>query len=178
MDIKGKNENNLYSVLMSLYKKEHPDYVTVFFSPCVAKRTEASKNPNIEYVLSFEELGAWFVALNIQVGQCEESEFSKESSAQARNFALTGGVAQAVNSLLNDKDKATAHVINGLDKAGIRDLKKFAKNAKCEFGNLIEVMACPGGCLGGSNTINAYRQASKQLGAYVEQSPDINDVLK
>jgi len=27
MDIKGKNENNLYSVLMSLYKKEHPDYL-------------------------------------------------------------------------------------------------------------------------------------------------------
>lgn len=161
-----------------LLKKEHPEYVTVFFSPCVAKRTEASKNPNINFVLSFEELGAWFVALNIQVGQCEESEFAKESSAQARNFAVTGGVAQAVNSLLEDKDKANAYVINGLDKAGIRDLKKFAKNGKCELGNLIEVMACPGGCLGGSNTINAYRQASKQLGSYVEKSPGIKDVLK
>ena len=161
-----------------LLKKEHPEYITVFFSPCVAKRTEASKNPNIDYVLSFEELGAWFVALNIQVGQCEESEFAKESSAQARNFAVTGGVAQAVNSLLEDKDKANAYVINGLDKAGIRDLKKFAKNGKCELGNLIEVMACPGGCLGGSNTINAYRQASKQLGSYVEKSPEIKDVLK
>ena len=161
-----------------LLKKEHPEYVTVFFSPCVAKRTEASKNPNINFVLSFEELGAWFVALNIQVGQCEESEFAKESSAQARNFAVTGGVAQAVNSLLEDKDKANAYVINGLDKAGIRDLKKFAKNGKCELGNLIEVMACPGGCLGGSNTINAYRQASKQLGSYVEKSPEIKDVLK
>ena len=161
-----------------LLKKEHPEYVTVFFSPCVAKRTEASKNPNINFVLSFEELGAWFVALNIQVGQCEESEFAKESSAQARNFAVTGGVAQAVNSLLDDKDKANAYVINGLDKAGIRDLKKFAKNGKCELGNLIEVMACPGGCLGGSNTINAYRQASKQLGSYVEKSPEIKDVLK
>lgn len=161
-----------------LLKKEHPEYITVFFSPCVAKRTEASKNPNIDFVLSFEELGAWFVALNIQVGQCEESEFAKESSAQARNFAITGGVAQAVNSLLDDKDKANAYVINGLDKASIRDLKKFAKNGKCELGNLIEVMACPGGCLGGSNTINAYRQASKQLGSYVEKSPEIKDVLK
>lgn len=161
-----------------LVKKEHPDYVTVFFSPCVAKRTEASKNPNIDYVLSFEELGAWFVALNIQVAECEESEFKVKSSAQARNFALTGGVANAVNSLLEDKDKATPYVINGLDKASIRDLKKFAKNGKCELGNLIEVMACPGGCLGGSNTINAYRQASKQLGAYVEQSPEIKNVVK
>ena len=128
--------------------------------------------------MSFEELGAWFVALNIQVAECGESDFKTESSAQSRNFAVTGGVAQAVNSLLNDKDKAQPYVINGLDKSGIRDLKKFAKNGKCELGDLIEVMACPGGCLGGSNTINSYRQASKQLGAYVEQSPQIKDIVK
>ncbi len=160
-----------------IVKKEHPDYLTVFFSPCVAKRTEASKNPNIDYVLSFEELGAWFVARNIQVAECKGSNFKTESSAQARNFAVTGGVAQAVNSLLDDKHKATPYVINGLDKASIRDLKKFAKNGKCELGNLIEVMACPGGCLGGSNTINSYKQATKQLGAYVEQSPEIKDII-
>lgn len=158
-----------------LVKSEHPDYVTVFFSPCVAKRTEASKNPNIDYVLSFEELGAWFVALNIQVGECEESEFKTQSSAQGRNFAITSGVSKAVNSLLESNDKATAYVINGLDKTGIRDLKKFAKNGKCEFGNLIEVMACQGGCLGGLNTINSFRQASKQLNDYVEQSHDIGE---
>jgi len=156
-----------------LLKKENPNYVTVFFSPCVAKRTEASKNPNIDYVLSFEELGAWFVALNIQIADCKESEFKAESSAQGRNFAITGGVAKAVNSLLDGKDKANPYVINGLDKTSIRDLKKFAKNGKCELGNLIEVMACNGGCLGGLNTINSYRQASKQLGAYVSKSPNL-----
>ena len=161
-----------------LVKKENPECITVFFSPCVAKRTEASKNPNIDYVLSFEELGAWFVALNVQVSECEGSEFEKESSAQGRNFAITGGVAQAVNSLLEDNDKANAYIINGLDKSAIRDLKKFAKNGKCELGNLIEVMACPGGCLGGSNTINSYKQASKQLGTYVEQSKEIKEIIK
>jgi len=161
-----------------LVKKEHPDALTVFFSPCVAKRREAMQNPNIDFVLSFEELGAWFVALNIQVGNCEESEFKKESSAQARNFAVTGGVADAVNTLLPEDKKAKAHIINGLDKQAIRDLKKFAKNGKCELGNLIEVMACPGGCLGGSNTINSYRPALKQLSGYVENSPEIKDIIK
>ncbi len=161
-----------------IVKKENPDSVTVFFSPCVAKRREAMKNPNIDYVLNFEELGAWFVALGIQVAECEESEYAQESSAQARNFAITGGVAAAVNSLLDEGEKANAYVINGLDKAAIRDLKKFAKNGKCELGNLIEVMACPGGCIGGSSTINAYRQASKQLDEYVKSSPEIKDVLK
>ncbi len=161
-----------------LVKKEQPDALTVFFSPCVAKRREAMQNPNIDFVLSFEELGAWFVARNIQVANCEKSEFKKESSAQARNFAVTGGVADAVNSLLDENKKAKAHVINGLDKQAIRDLKKFAKNGKCELGNLIEVMACPGGCLGGSNTINSYRQALKQLSGYVENSPEIKEIIQ
>ncbi|MBQ8459408.1 4Fe-4S binding protein [bacterium] len=161
-----------------IVKKQNPDAITVFFSPCVAKRREAMQNPNIDYVLNFEELGAWFVALNIQVAQCEGEEFAQESSAQARNFAVTGGVAQAVNALLEDGQKAQAHVINGLDKAAIRDLKKFAKNGKCELGNLIEVMACPGGCLGGSSTINSYKPALKQLTNYVNESPEISSIVK
>lgn len=161
-----------------LVKRENPDAVTVFFSPCVAKRREAMKNPNIDFVLNYEELGSWFVALQVQVGECEGSEYGEQASAQARNFGITGGVAEAVNSLLDDDEKAKAHIINGLDKAQIRDLKKFAKNGKCEFGDLIEVMACPGGCLGGSSTINAFKPAQKQLSEYVNSSKHIKDVIK
>ena len=161
-----------------IVKKETPEAITVFFSPCVAKRREALQNKNIDYVLNFEELGAWFIALNVQVSTCDEAEFRKASSAQARNFANTGGVAGAVNSLLDDDKKATPYVIDGLNKQSIRDLKKFAKNGKCELGNLIEVMACTGGCLGGSSTINAYKPALKQLNTYVSESPEIKDVLK
>ena len=80
--------------------------------------------------------------------------------------------------MLDENEKAQAHVINGIDKAGIRDLKKFAKNGRCELGNLIEVMACPGGCIGGSSTINSYKQAAKQLDAYVKSSPDIKEIVK
>ena len=161
-----------------LVKKENPDAVTVFFSPCVAKRREAMKNPNIDFVLNYEELGAWFVALSIQVGECKASEFEKESSAEARNYGVTGGVAAAVNSLLDEGKKAKPYVINGLDKGQIKDLKKFAKNEKCEFGNLIEVMACPGGCLGGSSTINAFKPAQKQISEYVEKSKSIKDIVE
>src|SRR5574344_1521248 len=158
-----------------IVKKDMPNALTVFFSPCVAKRREALQNPNIDYVLNYEELGAWFIALNVEVSTCDETEFRKESSAQGRNFAVTGGVAGAVNALLDDKDKATPYVINGLDKQAIRDLKKFAKNGKCELGNLIEVMACPEGCLRRSSTVNAYKSALKQLTTYVNESPEIRD---
>lgn len=153
-----------------IVKKEHPDAVTVFFSPCNAKRKEAMQNPNVDFVLNYEELGAWFVALGVQVSECGEVEFKTEASAEARNYAVTGGVAKAVQTLLPEHIPAYPVVINGLDKQSIRDLKKYAKNGVCELGNLIEVMACPGGCLGGNGTVNAYKQALKQLTGYVNES--------
>ena len=68
-----------------------------------------------------------------------------------------------------------ACIIDGLNKQTIRDLKKYAKSGACELGNLIEVMACTGGCLGGSSTINNYKPALKQLTNYVNESPAIKD---
>ena len=159
-----------------IVKKENPDAVTVFFSPCNAKRKEAMKNPNVDFVLNYEELGAWFIALGVQVSECGEVAFKTEASAEARNYAVTGGVAKAVQTMLPEHIPAYPVVINGLDKQAIRDLKKYAKSGECELGNLIEVMACPGGCLGGNGTVNAYKQALKQLTNYVNESkPLVNE---
>ncbi len=153
-----------------IVKREHPDAITVFLSPCVAKRREALKNPNVDYVINYEELGAWMVALGIQVAECQESEFKNEASAEARNYAVIGGVAKAVQTLLPEEIPAHPVIIDGLNKQSIRDLKKYAKNGMCELGNLIEVMACQGGCLGGNATVNAYKPALKQLTNYVNSS--------
>ena len=159
-----------------IVKKEHPDSVTVFFSPCNAKRKEAMQNPNVDFVINYEELGAWFVALGVQVSECGEVEFKAEASAEGRNYAVTGGVAKAVQTMLPEHLPTYPVVINGLDKQSIRDLKKYAKNGVCELGNLIEVMACPGGCLGGNGTVNSYKQALKQLTGYVNESkPLVNE---
>lgn len=161
-----------------IVKRENPDAVTVFFSPCVAKRKEAMSNDNVDYVLNYDELGAWMIALNIQVNSCKESEFSREASAEGRNYAVTGGVAQAVQTLLPEEIPAHPVIINGIDKQAIRDLKKYAKSGMCELGNLIEVMACQGGCLGGNATLNQYKPALKQLTNYVANSKSITDMVK
>lgn len=160
-----------------IVKREHPDALTVFFSPCVAKRTEAMQNPNVDYVLNYKELGAWFIAKDIQVAECSESEFKTEASAEGRNYAVTGGVAKAVQSLLPEEIPAHAVIIDGLNKQTVKDLKKYAKNGMCELGNLIEVMSCTGGCLGGNSTFNGYKYASKQLKTYVDSSKSITNTV-
>ena len=158
-----------------IVKKEHPDAITVFFSPCVAKKREALNDSHVDYVLNYEEIGAWMVALNIQVAECDESEFAAESSAEGRNFCVTGGVAKAVQALLPEEIPAHPVIIDGLTKQSVRDLKKYAKNGVCDLGNLIEIMACTGGCLGGNSTVNAFKPALKQVTGYVNESKSIKD---
>src|SRR5574344_705258 len=159
-----------------IVKREHPDAITVFFSPCVAKRREALQDKNVDYVLNYEEVGAWLIAFNVQVQTCDEKPFNAEASAEGRNYAVTGGVAGAVQKMLPEDLPCHPVIINGLDKQSIRDLKKYAKNGMCDLGNLIEVMACPGGCLGGNGTVNNYKSALKQLTDYVGKSKSIVDM--
>ncbi len=160
-----------------LVKKQIPDAVTVFVSPCVAKRAEGFENDNVNYVMSFEELGALFVAKKIEILNCEETKFDKESSKQARNFGLSGGVAESVKKSLRDEASVKPHVINGLNKESIRDLKKFATNGECCEGcNLVEVMCCEGGCIAGNATMNNQRTAKKLIDELSSKSDDIEKI--
>ena len=161
-----------------IVKKENPDAITVFFSPCVAKKREALQNPNVDYVLNYEEIGAWMIALGIQVAECAESEFKTQASAEGRNYCVTGGVAKAVQTLLPEHIPAHVVLVDGLTKQSVRDLKKYAKNGMCDLGNLIEVMACTGGCLGGNSTVNAMKPALKQVNAYVSESKSIKEQVE
>ena len=160
-----------------IVKKEHPDAVTVFVSPCVAKRAESYENPNVDYVLNYEELGALFIATKIQITELEGGKYPVESSKQARNFGVTGGVAESVKASLKDEEAIKPLVINGLNKDSIRQLKKFATCGSCDEGcNLVEVMCCEGGCIGGNATINNQKTAKKQLENLLNESHDIDKI--
>lgn len=156
-----------------LVKKEHPDSISVFFTPCSAKRKEVQENPLIDYVISFEELGAWFIAAKTEVLECDNLEFKNEASKEGREYGISGGVAKAVQKLVDEEIILKAHCISGLNKESIKQLKKYAKTGECEFGNLIEVMACEGGCIAGNAAINSLKTASKQIFAYGENSKSI-----
>ena len=159
-----------------LVKKKYPDSVTVFVSPCVAKRAESFENENVNFVMSFEELGALFVARQVEITNCDETEFDKESSKQGRCFGLSGGVAQSVKSSLNDENAIKPYIINGLDKDSIRELKSFAKSGVCEGCNIIEVMCCEGGCIGGNAAMNNQKTAKKLIDKLADSSSDIQKI--
>lgn len=161
-----------------IVKEKYPDAVTVFISPCSAKRKEVMENPECDYLINFEELGSILVAMKIEVNNLEDTVFETESSKEGRNFPISGGVAEAVRSALELKGEnveVRPCVIDGLNKQSIRDLKNFAKNSACPNGNLVEVMSCPGGCIGGNSSLNAQRKAQKQVNEYADLGKPVVD---
>ena len=136
-------------------KKEYPSSITVFISPCVAKRGEALANSNVDYVITCEELGALFVARKIDITSCAPEKFSHTPSKHGRNFAVSSGVVTSVQAVCkNNCPHLKPVVISGVNKQIVKDLKKYAATGSCDQGNLIEVMMCDGGCVGGNATIN------------------------
>jgi len=168
----SETQTPLYYITEKI-KKEISDSITVFVSPCSAKRKEAAENKNVDYVLNFEELGAIFVGKKIEIMNCEEAKFDTESSKQARNFAVSGGLSESIQKRLENNDLLKPCIINGLNKETIYRLKKYAKERTCPDGNLIEVMCCEEGCIGGNATINPTKIAKRILGNFSLKSNDI-----
>lgn len=148
-----------------MVKQEDPNCKAVFIGPCLAKRVEAEYDPNVDYVLTFEEIGAIFVASQINVEECESEEFSKLSRAQGRQFPISGGVAGAVASLIGDKADYRPEKIDGLNKENIKLLKRYATKG-CD-NNMIEVMCCEGGCIAGPGCVALPKKATRAVETYV-----------
>lgn len=148
-----------------MVKQEDPNCKAVFIGPCLAKRVEAEYDPNVDYVLTFEEIGAIFVASQINVEECESEEFSKLSRAQGRQFPISGGVAGAVASLIGDKADYRPEKIDGLSKENIKLLKRYATKG-CD-NNMIEVMCCEGGCIAGPGCVALPKKATRAVETYV-----------
>ena len=155
-------------------KQNEPDAITVFISPCSAKRVEVFEDNFIDYVMNFEELGALFIAKKIEILDYSEAYFEKECLEKARNFAFSGGVAQAIESNFIKQDTIKSCILNGLNKENIKFLKKIAKEKKCDEGNFIEVMCCENGCIGGNATINNPKTAKRLISDFAKQKDSSN----
>ena len=133
--------------------------------------------PAVDFVITTNELGQFLKAKGIELKNCQESDFDKlmgQSSGAARLFGTTGGVSEAtlryhahlhgqklaepviqelrgfentreINFTIAGKEIKIL-VVYGLQNAGLV-LKDKELREKYHF---IEVMTCPGGCIGGA----------------------------
>ena len=139
-------------------KEKYPDAEVVFIGPCLAKRHEADSVPEVDYVMSFEELGAFMVAYDIDVANCPEKTLNAKVTKFGRGFAQAGGVRAAVVNTAGDGFTTTS--IEGLDKKNQALLKAMAKKPEAQF---VEVMACDGGCINGPCSLAPLTLAKRQI---------------
>jgi len=126
--------------------------------------------------MTYEEIGALLEARNIRPETCEETPLNPEISGAARYYGVTGGVAQAVEQALNGKRAIKKLTLNGLDKKAMLLLNAYAKGTG-DF-QLLEVMSCKGGCIGGPCTLKKQADVIKPIQEIVAQSPHVKDALE
>lgn len=151
----------------------------VAIMPCVAKKAEAKRpefapagTPQVNAVLTTQELIKMVGTAGIVFSELEEEIFDMPfgfSTGSGQIFGVTGGVTEAVLRDL-EVDNVAFTQVRGM--AGVREVqvekdgtmlkaavvhglgnaKKFLKRLEedKEQYHIVEVMACPGGCIGGA----------------------------
>ncbi|MBQ2879620.1 MAG: ferredoxin, partial [Anaerotignum sp.] len=127
----------------------------VYIGSCTAQKVEI-KGPDIkgvvDYVLTFEELRAVLDGKGVDLSHLPEQN-AGEPSSYGRSFARTGGVLESIRRVAKLEGLNTE--INPLRCDGMDECMKAMKLAS--FGrlseNLIEGMACKGGCTNGAASI-------------------------
>ena len=130
-------------------KKKYPDAKVVFVGPCIAKRKEAQRDEEVDYVMTFDEVGSLMEAFDINTEFVQPYPMQVSTVREAQGFAQAGGVTAAVKAFL--KMEVNGIQIADLNKKNIAALRAYAKTGKVPA-KFIEVMACEGGCITGPAT--------------------------
>ena len=156
-----------------LMKKEFPNCKVVFVGPCAAKKLEAIRadiRSDVDFVLTFEELQGMFEAKQIDFATIPDGETMNRGSASGRGFAVSGGVAKAVEELIRQTNPEVT--VNTARAEGLRDCRKLMALAKAGKydGYLLEGMACPGGCVAGAGTLLPVELAANVVTRYQNEA--------
>lgn len=154
-------------------KKRDPNCKIVFIGPCISKKLEAMQDnvkDYVDFVITYEELMGMFVAEDVDPQSLPTREVEDDASQTGRNYAVSGGVAQAVVKRIHELDPSREVKVEGAEE--LANCVKLVKQAKVGLkkGMLLEGMACAGGCIGGPGTMVTVQRAKKDVEAFSKAS--------
>ncbi len=155
-------------------KKLHPDAITVFIGPCMAKKKEAREEDiadAVDYVLTFQETLKLFEAVNLNPAELPEDE-REHSSKAGRIYARTSGVSEAVAETVAQLSPEKKIPVKAKQADGVkacRELIEKIKNKETD-GNFFEGMACNGGCVGGPRALLPKEEGKALVNAYAKEA--------
>ena len=164
------------SYFAEMYEIHKEKIISVSLTPCISKKYERSLYPDTDYVITTSELILMIQELGIDFQNLEDAAFDKllgKGSGGGLIFGVSGGVMESILRTayyMVNKEKAPEQFYEFLEIRGEKDIKEAIVDMK-EFKlkiavvnkvstieknydklknyDFIEVMSCPGGCIGG-----------------------------
>lgn len=164
------------SYFAEMYEIPKEKIISVSLTPCISKKYERSLYPDTDYVITTSELILMIQELGIDFQNLEDAAFDKllgKGSGGGLIFGVSGGVMESILRTayyMVNKEKAPEQFYEFLEIRGEKDIKEATVDMK-EFKlkiavvnkvstieknydklknyDFIEVMSCPGGCIGG-----------------------------
>ena len=164
------------SYFAEMYEIHKEKIISVSLTPCISKKYERSLYPDTDYVITTSELILMIQELGIDFQNLEDAPFDKllgKGSGGGLIFGVSGGVMESILRTayyMVNKEKAPEQFYEFLEIRGEKDIKEATVDMK-EFKlkiavvnkvstieknydklknyDFIEVMSCPGGCIGG-----------------------------
>lgn len=151
-------------------KSMHPDALTVFIGPCLAKKSEAREKDvagAVDFVLTFQEVEDIFKIMDVNPAAFDESE-KDHSSRAGRAYAHTGGVSEAVRLTLDRLNPDRKISIRTQQADGIPACKAMINDLLSgnTSSNFFEGMGCVGGCVGGPRAMIPREQGRVNVERY------------
>lgn len=159
------------AVLASEVKGADQMAFTVFIGPCLGKKGEAAKLPQVDAVLTFEELACLLVARDINLAAASTIGDLQDAGPMGRGFAKSGGVTAALMAALPDNcHPPLVKRANGLQEAV--SICKDLAGGKLDA-SFIEGMGCEGGCIAGPGTLINPLVAEKLLDRFCQAPVEV-----
>ena len=164
------------SYFAEMYEIPPEKIISVSLTPCISKKYERVLYPDTDFVITASELVLMLQTLGIDFSKLSDQEFDKllgKGSGGGLIFGVSGGVMESILRTayyMINKEKAPAQFYEFKEIRGDAAIKEAVVDMnKCQLHiaavskvatvtehydkllkyDFIEVMACPGGCIGG-----------------------------
>ncbi len=174
------NITNIASPLLAhcrMLKEKFGNHIeTIFIGPCIAKKFEADRHPDLLSVaLSFNDLRQWLKDEKIDPAKTKPGVydvFTLERAQEGTAYPIEGGMLETIKAYNLDNSVYTAQI------TGIFSIQNELSNIdpdNIEQPTFIECLACYGGCVSGPCTTNKSSGLQKRLNilkhtSFTEQS--------
>ncbi|MBE7048649.1 MAG: iron hydrogenase [Ruminococcaceae bacterium] len=155
-------------------KRIHPNAITVFIGPCLAKKAEA-KEPDVkdavDYVLTFQEIQEIFDIAEINLSNLDEDN-REHSSTAGRTYAYAGGVSNAVQNCLSKLRPSRSIPLVYQCADGVTECKNLIQQVQKGdiSANFLEGMGCSGGCVGGPRVLIDSKEGKNHVEHYGDKA--------